>query len=94
MIENKKQAHSREEVFTLLKQILAEMTDNKLEDIREDSLIYDELNLTEFDVQRIIKQVGLKIDVDVDELLEQVDKEDAETVADLVEMITDEKELG
>jgi len=94
MTETKRTLNHREEVFELLRRNLAEMTDNRWEDIHEHSLIFGELNLTEYDLQRIIKQIGSEIEIDTDELLGEMKKESVETVADVVELLVDEKELG
>ncbi len=91
---NKQATHDREEIFGLLQKILSEMTDNRLEDIKEESLIYNELNLTEFDLQRIIKEIGSKIEINVDELSQEVIADEVSTVAEVLDLIMDEKELG
>ena len=86
---------TRSEIFALLQQILSEMTDNRVEDIREDSLVYNELNLTEFDLQRIIKEIGSKIEINTEELSQTIEENDEiSTVADVLDLIVDEKELG
>jgi hypothetical protein len=85
----------REEIFTLLQKILSETTGNKLEDIREKSLVFNELNLTEYDVQRIIKEVGAHLEIDADSLNPAItDNDDITTVGDILDLIVDEKELG
>ncbi|MDO5561305.1 MAG: hypothetical protein Q4G02_00835 [bacterium] len=86
--------YTRDDVFNLLRDLLVELTDNRFEDIRENSLIYGELNLTEFDLQRIVKQIGAQIELDVDEMLAEVANEQIVTVADLLDLIIDEKDLG
>lgn len=86
--------YTRSDVFNLLRDLLVELTDNRFEDIRENSLIYSELNLTEFDLQRIVKQIGAQIELDVDEMLAEVANEQIVTVADLLDLIIDEKDLG
>lgn len=86
--------HLRDEIFNLLRDLLVELTGNRYEDIHEDSLIFNELNLTEFDLQRIIKQIGTEIEINVDEMLEEVADEQIVTIADLLDLIVDEKDLG
>lgn len=86
--------YTREDVFNLLRDLLVELTDNRYEDIREDSLIYGELNLTEYDLRRLIKQIGVQIEVNTDELTEEVIGDQIATVADLLDLIIDEKDLG
>lgn len=86
--------HSREDVFNLLRDLLVELTGNRYEDIHEDSLIFNELNLTEFDLQRIVKQIGTKIEINIEEMLEEVVDEQVVTIADLLDLIIDEKDLG
>ena len=86
--------HLRDEIFNLLRDLLVELTGNRYEDIHEDSLIFNELNLTEFDLQRIIKQIGTEIEINVDEMLEEVADEQIITIADLLDLIVDEKDLG
>lgn len=86
--------YTREDIFGLVRELLVELTDSRFEDIREDSLIYGELNLTEFDLQRIVKQIGAQIGLDVDEMLTEVTNEQITTIADLLDLIIDEKDLG
>jgi hypothetical protein len=93
-ITEKNNAQVRKEIFALLQKILSETTDNKLEDIRENSLIYSELNLTEYDVQRIIKEMGTRLEIDIDSLQAIVSNDDITTVGDILDLIVDEKELG
>lgn len=88
------ETYTRQDIFGLLQELLVELTDNRAEDIREDSLIYDELNLTEFDLQRIIQQIGTQIEIDTDEMMKEVTEEGVMTVADLLDLIVDEKDLG
>ncbi len=88
------EGYTREEVFDLLKESLVELTDNRGEDIREESLIYDELNLTEYDLQRLIKQIGTQVEINVDEMLKEAADEEVHTIADLLDLIIDEKDLG
>jgi type II secretory pathway component PulM len=91
----KDQVREREVILELLKQLLSEMTDNPLDDIREESLIYGELNLTEFDLQRIIKEIANKIEIDGEQLSEMVhNNEEIVSVRDVLDLIVDEKELG
>lgn len=88
---------AREEIFALLRQSLAEKTDNRPEEIRENSLLFSELNLTEYDLARIVMEVGKNLELDTQELGEIIsDREhhELETVADVVDLILDEKELG
>jgi hypothetical protein len=93
-ITEKNSAQVRKEIFALLQKILSETTDNRLEDIRENSLIYSELNLTEYDVQRIIKEMGARLEIDIDSLQAIVSNDDITTVGDILDLIVDEKELG
>lgn len=86
--------HLRDEIFNLLRDLLVELTGNRYEDIHEDSLIFNELNLTEFDLQRIIKQIGTEIEINVEEMLEEVTDEQIVTIADLLDLIVDERDLG
>ena len=86
--------HLRDEIFNLLRDLLVELTGNRYEDIHEDSLIFNELNLTEFDLQRIIKQIGTEIEINVEEMLEEVTDEQIVTIADLLDLIGDERDLG
>jgi len=89
------QIKTRAEVFELLKEILSEVTDNKIEDIREDSLIFNELNLTDFDLQKIIKEIGNQIEIDVAKLSKNVvENDEIVTAGDVLDLIVDEKELG
>lgn len=89
------QIKTRAEVFELLKEILSEVTDNKIEDIREDSLIFNELNLTDFDLQKIIKEIGNQIEIDVVKLSKNVvENDEIVTAGDVLDLIVDEKELG
>jgi hypothetical protein len=93
MITN--QNKTREEAFLLLREILSETTNNAVDDIYEESLVYDELNLTEFDLQRIIKEISKKVEVDAISLAEMATEvEEIQTVGDLLDLIVDEKELG
>lgn len=88
---------AREEIFALLRQSLSEKTDNRPEEIRENSLLFSELNLTEYDLARIVMEVGKNLELDTQELGEIIaDREhhELETVADVVDLILDEKELG
>ena len=91
---NLNERHTREDVFNLLRDLLVELTGNRYEDVREDSLIFNELNLTEFDLQRIIKQIGTEIEINVDEMLTEVINGQIVTIADLLDLIIDEKDLG
>lgn len=93
-LTQKNERHTREDVFNLLRDLLIELTGNRYEDIHENSLIFNELNLTEFDLQRIIKQMGMEIEINVDEMLEEVIGEQVVTIADLLDLIIDEKDLG
>ncbi len=93
--EKQNQANrSREDIFNLLRQTLIELTDNQANDIRYDSLIFNELNLTEFDLQRIIKKIGTQIEIDIDNLLDDANREEIVTISDLIDLIVDEKDLG
>lgn len=93
-VQKTTETYTRQDIFGLLQELLVELTDNRAEDIREDSLIYDELNLTEFDLQRIIQQIGTQIEIDTDEMMKEVTEEGVMTVADLLDLIVDEKDLG
>jgi hypothetical protein len=95
MIKTKNQTKVREEIFALLKQVLSEATGNPWDEIREEAQIYSELNLTEFDLQRIIKEVGTKIEIDTQVVSESVEgNEEIVTVGDVLNLLVDEKELG
>jgi hypothetical protein len=90
------QYQTRTQIFTLVRGVLSETTGNRIEDIREESLIYNELNLTEFDLHRIIKEVGAMLELDVESLSETIKETESEvtSVGDLVDLLVDEKELG
>jgi hypothetical protein len=95
IITEKSSTQVRQEIFSLFQKILSETTDNKLEDIRENSLIYNELNLTEYDVQRLIKEISTHLEIDTDSISQAVtDNDDITTVGDILDLIVDEKELG
>ena len=92
----REQYQTRTKIFSLLRGVLSETTGNRIEDIREESLIYNELNLTEFDLRKIIKEMGVMLELDTQSLSETVTEADNEvtTVGDLVDLLVDEKELG
>lgn len=88
---------AREEVLSLLRQSLAEKTDNRPEEIRENSLLFSELNLTEYDLARIVMEVGNKLELDVaalEQMISEYEENDIVSVADVVDLLVDEKELG
>ena len=88
---------AREEVLSLLRQSLAEKTDNRPEEIRENSLLFSELNLTEYDLARIVMEVGNKLELDVavlEQMISEHEENDIVSVADVVDLLVDEKELG
>jgi hypothetical protein len=92
---SRQQYQARHEMFALLQDVLSEQSDNRREDIREETLVYSELNLTEFDLQRIIKQVGAKLQLDTESLaLAIAGNEEISTVGDVLDILIDEKELG
>ena len=89
------QQQEKDEILSLLRRIVSEDTGNRQEDIRPESLIYDELNLTEYDLQLIVKQIASQLEIDGDGMSEAIiGNEDIVRVADVVDLIMDEKELG
>ncbi|MBQ6437774.1 hypothetical protein IJJ12_00130 [bacterium] len=82
-------------VWQVFRQTLAEATGNQVEDVHQDSLIYDDLNLTEYDLQRLVRDVASKIDINAETIVEMIpDNPDIATVADVLDLIMDEKEFG
>ncbi len=88
------QDEEKQAIFELLQESLAGITSNNLEDIKPESLIYNELNLTEFDLQRLVKELGNKVEINVEEMIETVTGEQITSVADLLDLLIDEKDLG
>ena len=89
------QKTARAEILDLFRQTVSEMTGNRPEDIREDSLIYGELNLTEYDLQLIIKQIGKQIEIDAQSIEDMIAENDnITTVTAVLDLLLDEKELG
>ncbi len=95
MAENKLLHDDKEMIWNLLGRVLSEATGNRLEDIHPESLVYSELNLTEYDLQLIIKKIAPELEIDGESLAEAiVGNDEVVTVADVLDLIMDEKELG
>jgi len=84
--------HTDSSTFEQLRTILAEVTGNEAADICPESILVDDLGMTDAaDLPRIIKRINREFDIRLD--LNQVAAE-TETVEDLLMLIIDETELG
>lgn len=93
--ESKEYEAERAQLLGELRTMLSESTGNRLEDITEASSLYGDLNLTDYDLKRIIYELAPKFEVDADSMYETA-REDGEgqTVGDLLDIIMEEKDLG
>lgn len=79
-------------IFEQLRTIISEMTGNEVGDIYPESDLADDLGIiTETDLPRIVKRLNAEFEIALDP---KVVMAEAETVADILTMITDEVELG
>lgn len=88
---NKKTEEKRLEILDILKQIIANLTNNEVDEIHSDSSLFIELNIKDEDFKRIIKDVNKKFNISLNhqELITHIEK-----INQLVEEILDEIELG
>lgn len=88
---NKKTEEKRLEILDILKQIIANLTNNEVDEIHNDSSLFIELNIKDEDFKRIIKDVNKKFNISLNhqELITHIEK-----INQLVEEILDEIELG
>ncbi|MEX0896386.1 MAG: phosphopantetheine-binding protein [Patescibacteria group bacterium] len=83
---------SQSAYFEQLRNLLAELTGNEAGDIHPDSLMVDDLGIAdEADLPRIVKRINAHFDI---HLATSDVANEAETVEDLLMLITDEAELG
>ena len=84
--------------------LIAESSDNNLQDIHPDAYLARELNITRHDYVRLIKLIEKTYNdqiiddsiapVSLDPLLEDTEMEEIETVADVIDAVSNEIELG
>lgn len=78
--------------FEQLRNLLAELTGNEAGDIHPDSLLIEDLGIAdEADLPRIVKRINAHFDI---HLVAAEVAEEADTVEELLMLITDEAELG
>jgi len=93
--EDKASLAERQEVLGELRTLLSDSTGNRLEDIREDSQLYNDLNLTEYDLKRLSHELAGKYELNRESLYEEIlENDEGQTVADLLELVLEEKDLG
>lgn len=93
--EDKATQAERHEVFGELRVLLSNSTGNRLEDIREDSQLYGDLNLTEYDLKRLTHELAAKYELDGESLYDTaLENGEDQTVADLLDLVLEEKDLG
>ncbi|MBQ6449412.1 hypothetical protein IJJ08_00710 [bacterium] len=93
--EDAKGMAERRAVLAELRLMLSDSTGNRLEDIREDSQLYGDLNLTEYDLKRLTHELAIKYELDGESLYESaMENDEGQTVSDLLELVLEEKDLG
>ncbi|MFZ1721448.1 MAG: phosphopantetheine-binding protein [Microgenomates group bacterium] len=82
---------TKQEIFTVIQQIIAEQTGNHVEDIVGTTHLQDELGILGQDFARIVNSINeaLKITLSASEI-----EEESETVNSLVTIAFEESELG
>lgn len=79
-------------IFEQLRTCIAEVTGNDPMDIHPESALTDDLGIIpETDLPRIIKRINLEFEILLDSKAVMAE---AETVADILTIVTDEVELG
>ena len=93
--EDSRSLAERREVLAELRTMLSDSTGNRLEDIRENSQLYGDLNLTEYDLKRLTHGLAIKYELDGESLYESaMENGESQTVSDLLDLVLEEKDLG
>jgi len=80
-----------EEIFTIIQNIIANLTGNEVQDIDPQSDLEEDLGITDVDFKRIIKTINSYFDIELN--LTEIEDE-IETVEELSTLVRDESELG
>lgn len=83
---------SKEEVLEIVRDIIAELTGNEIEDIDTAAHLDEELGITEVDLTRILKRINSSFGVNI--TLDDLEEEEIETVGALSSYVYEEAELG
>ncbi|MDR0463392.1 MAG: hypothetical protein LBG64_04200 [Pseudomonadales bacterium] len=85
---------NREEITNLVTTVLAEVTFNDPNDFQLQSVLAVELNLTKDDIVNATKKISQQLDISPNEIERAIGADEIETVADLVDAVIEEMELG